>query len=79
MFLYGETVFLTSANLISRERTFIFHNLNNNKIALWSPKCMQIIFTSVYYATQENCVSITNTNMLSLHRGVIDIYEFVSD
>lgn len=53
MFLYGETVWLTSANLISRERTFIFLNLNNHKIALWSPKFMQIIFTSAYSAAQE--------------------------
>jgi hypothetical protein len=53
MFLYGETVLLTSENLISRERTFIFHNLNNHKITLWSLKFMQIIFTSVYSAANE--------------------------
>jgi hypothetical protein len=56
MFLYGETVSLPSANLISRERTFIFHNFNNHKIALWILKFMQIIFRSVYSTAQEKAV-----------------------
>ena len=75
MFLYGETVLLTSANLISRERTFIFHNLNNHKTALWSLKFMHIIFTSVYSAAHEKLCSISHTFMLSVHRGIIDICE----